>query len=137
MKCNESRLCFAKDILGNCEILSDTNFNYSCPFWKPPVSKVDDTEYEIEGFSGKFKKIPGYEYYISTEGIVINKHHKVKKATFDNSKCCLTVSLSKNGRVKAVSLALLVANAFIPGTERVHFKNGDRQDCRLENLERW
>lgn len=137
MKCSEPRACFAQDARGNCTILSDTHFMRSCPFWKPPITIDEDAEFVIDGYKGRFKKIKGYDYLISTEGVVLNKRRREVKPVFEKSKCEMRVALYKNGKAERFRLEVLVGAAFLPGEGRIHHKNGDRTDCRLENLERW
>ena len=135
-KCPDPRPCFAQDAIGNCEILTDTLFTRSCPFYKPPVAIDDNAEFEIRGYAGKFKKIKGYSYFVSTEGVILNNPRKPLKPVFDRSKCEMRVLLYHNGASRWFNVASLVAAAFLPGEGRVYFKNGDKKDCRLENLER-
>lgn len=87
-----------------------------------------------------WKPINGYEglYEISNTGRVNSLISGRILKTYPNNKGYLYVRLTKDGQHKAFSVHRLVANAFIPNTERMEQVNhidGNKQNNYSENLE--
>jgi hypothetical protein len=90
---------------------------------------VQETWAKLDGFS---------IYEISTFGRVINVHRDMLLTPVPNQEGISKVSLVRDGRTTSRSLAVLVAQTFLP-KERVIFNspinlNGDRMDCHVDNL---
>lgn len=103
----------------------------------------------------KWKEIENYEefYEVSNEGRVRRKSGYVKSGIKNNERRYiegkilkqnkkrngyLTVDLSKEHKVKTISIHRLVAKAFIENPKdlpQVNHKNGNKMDNRVENLE--
>ena len=103
----------------------------------------------------KWKEIENYEevYEVSSEGRVRRKSGYVNSGIKNNDKRYivgkvlkqnkkrngyLTVDLSKDYKVKTISIHRLVAQAFIENPDnlpQVNHKNGNKLDNRAENLE--
>lgn len=85
------------------------------------------------------KQIKDYEnYYITTDGVVINKQTNEVKQQFVSRKGYSLVTLYKNNEPKNISVHRLVATAFIDNPNNypeVNHINGIKTDNRVENLE--
>ena len=82
--------------------------------------------------------MPGYEgaYQVSNLGRIRSRHRILRPTV--NWDGYLRVLVVKDGRGTRVALHRLVALAFVPNPEnkpQVNHKNGDRANCRAENLE--
>jgi len=83
----------------------------------------------------KWKKIEGYEYWISNQGRMKNKDKVLKLVT---NRGYHRVGLYKNGKPKHFLVHRLVAIYFIENTNNkpiINHKNGVKKDNRVENLE--
>ena len=83
------------------------------------------------------KDFPGY--WISSDGSVKNERRSYPLSRLVNNTGAVYVSLYQDGKAYNRSLARLVAEAFLPEPESEAFDtpinlNGNRMDCRLENL---
>lgn len=81
------------------------------------------------------RNFPSYDG--STDGRIMNiKTQRVLK-TFTNEHGYKLVCLRKNGKQYTVKVAKVIAETFIgecPGLD-ISYKNGDRSDCCVDNLE--
>lgn len=135
MKCLQNReLCmFIRD--GKCDILEDTHFTRPCPFFKerPPEILLDKV---VDG--AVYRSIKGYDgkYFVSEKGDVINfTGRKITKTVINNR---LTVQLTDDLTRKKLRryVAVLVADAYIPGTGSVGFLDNNPLNCERWNLYR-
>lgn len=125
---------------GKCDILTDTVFNrpssnIRCPFYKERPFEVIQDRF----FNGVlFRSIKGYDgkYYVSAEGKIINYVGRPIKQGEINGHLYvqLTDDLTRSSQRKSV--AVIVADAFIPGTGKVGYKDGDGTNCDMWNLYR-
>lgn len=85
----------------------------------------------------KWKKITGYDYYVSSTGLI--KNFDGKLLTQKVQEGYRRIGLYKNGRQKFFCVHRLVAAAFIPNSDKkrnqVNHKNHKRDDNRVCNLE--
>jgi hypothetical protein len=81
--------------------------------------------------------LPGYKNCIvTTDGQVFN-NGKLKKPLFKKGQTAM-LRLKENGITRELSLSKLVAQCFVPNPHRykhVQFKDGNRHNCRADNLE--
>lgn len=92
----------------------------------------------------ELEEFPGYA--ISSEGQVMNTNTDVLKKPSANQQGIAIVNLHKDGRQHVRSVAVLVADHFIPRDgvpdhfdTPIHL-NGDKMDCRADNMDwrpRW
>lgn len=78
-------------------------------------------------------------YEVSTLGRVRHiKHKKIRKARLRNDGYYQLTLMHKNGELKTFRIHKLVADAFIPGSDKavIDHINRDRADNRLKNLRR-
>jgi hypothetical protein len=84
-------------------------------------------------------EIPDFPaYLVSNLGNVMNAHHRRAVMPTNNQYGILRVGLWRNGKTQTRALATLVADAFVPRPDPkydtpIHL-NGNRRDCRAENL---
>lgn len=89
----------------------------------------------------QWKPVPNYEqfYEVSTLGrvkIVKTDNHILMKPSQPNGQKP-RLKLSRNGKAETVTVADLVAKAFIPnpfGFERIDYKDGDKYNLHVDNL---
>ena len=83
-------------------------------------------------------EIPNFEdYKISTDGIIINKHGKIKSTCINNAGY-LTVTLFKNSKIYCKLVHRLVAETYIPNPNNysdVDHINGNKLQNNVENLQ--
>lgn len=83
-------------------------------------------------------RIPGFtHYYVNEAGEVLGKSGKIL-SPYENKHGDLVVTLYEIGIISERPVHNLVARAFLGACSRhkkVAHKNGDRTDCRPENLE--
>lgn len=87
-----------------------------------------------------WKKVVGYEdeYEISSLGRLRNLKTKKQKCVSIDKDGYLRTTLCKNGKQKTMSIHRLVAQAFIPNSNKlpcINHKNEIKSDNRTENLE--
>lgn len=121
-----------------CDILRDTNFDRPCPFFKKGGKII--SEREFPGRKGVFRSVRGFEeeYFVSEYAEVVSKFGN-KIAVNTNASGALVVYLrtkDRNYMGTRRSLATIVADAWVPGAGPVYFKDGDRYNCKAENLRR-
>lgn len=138
MKCQRvDKSCFACMPGGECDALDDTDWGgRNCPFYK--LAEHDyRTELVFEGFKGRFKRVRGYEgkYYVSEYGQVINNIFQQLNNYYTKGGLPY-VKLYKNDRRINTYLADLVADAWVKGTGKIRFKDGDPTNCNAQNLYR-
>ena len=78
----------------------------------------------------------GFEYYISNQGRVKNKHGRILKPEIRNGY--YSVNLCKNGKPHHIRIHRLVAEAFIPNPDNlpmVNHKDEDKLNNEASNLE--
>lgn len=84
------------------------------------------------------KQIPGFTYYVTDDGVVLNSQGKVIKPSRKKTGYLEVCIRKDDGKAAYKLVHRLVAQAFceIPneGCE-VNHKNGDKEDNRAENLE--
>lgn len=132
MKCTQKRerCVFIRE--GRCGILEDTHFNRPCPFYKerlnePLVDRIIDGEVfrSIRGYNGK--------YYVSESARVMNwVGREIKQSLVAGRPHVNLVDEYKQNRKESV--AKLVADAFIPGSGRIIYKDGNYENCDRWNL---
>ena len=86
----------------------------------------------------RWKDIEGYNYEVSSKGLIRNKRTKAIKKTFINDRGYVIVSLYKDKRLKTFRVHRLVAQAFLPNKNNlpeVNHKSEIKTDNRVENLE--
>lgn len=86
----------------------------------------------------EWRDVPGYEgiYQVSNQGRLRNQHKLLSISV--NWDGYHRARLWKNGKKAQVALHRLVALAFCPNPEhkpQVNHKDGDRSNCKAENLE--
>lgn len=78
------------------------------------------------------------EYSVDTKGIVFSKKNKPLKYSINHNGYCI-VNFYVNGKRKGFGVHTIVANQFIPNSDKsktqVNHKNGDKTDNSVENLE--
>ena len=125
---------------GKCDILTDTVFNrpssnMRCPFYKErPIDVIVDRY-----FNGiLFRSVKGYggKYYVSAQGNIVNSVGKPLKRGLVNGHPYVQLKDDLTMMHKRRSVAVLVADAFIPGTGVVGHKDGDFTNCDMWNLYR-
>lgn len=135
MKCiQEKYKClFYRD--GKCDILSDTHFKRPCPFYKERPNEVIADKF----FDGVlFRTVKGYDnkYYVSESGKVVNHMGKELKAGFMRDRLYVQLKDDLTLKTQRKSVAVIVADAFIPGTGQVGYLDGDPKNCERWNLYR-
>lgn len=79
------------------------------------------------------------DYAISDEGDIANIKTGMPRRPSINQQGILKISLYREGRLVTRSVAVIVAQAFLPPPEHDHFDtpihlDGERQNCRADNL---
>lgn len=87
----------------------------------------------------EWKEIPGFpEYSVSTEGRIWSHARDREMRLSMNQYGVLKVGLFHEGEQTTQSVAVLVAQTFLPDHpehfDTVIYLNGDRADCRADNL---
>ena len=122
---------------GHCTILRDTFFTRPCPFYKRGLCE-EVLERTFPDRAERFRSISGTEgkYFVSEMGVVFSRRGYALARKHDkNGKPIVTLAL-KDGRSTTRSVAILVADAFLPGAGRVEVIDGDPDNCELWNLRR-
>lgn len=122
---------------GRCEILTDTYFSRTCPFFKQAPDEIIQDHY-LKGRNGVFRDIRGFggRYYISEYGEVVSKHNN-KIGIKLNRIGKPTVQLQRpSGAWTTQTISLLVADAFIGGNGEVEHIDGNLMNCERWNLRR-
>lgn len=84
------------------------------------------------------KKIEGFNYFITENGTIFNKHGKKLKLWLDSKKRYYMVSLCKNGKNYKRLVHRLVAGAFLENNldlPEVNHKDYNTKNNKLDNLE--
>ena len=124
------------NIKTECDILNDTKFNRPCPFYKKNLGDKIDVDIYMDGCY--FRKVKGFNgrYFVSEYGEVITKGG-ITKAARINANGLMYVSLTlPNGNHTTRGVAQLVADAWLGGTGKIEFKDGDTTNCCVWNLRR-
>ena len=120
---------------GRCDILEDTHFKRPCPFYKerPPEVLLEKV---FEGVL--YRSVKGYDgkYFVSEQGDIVNFVGRTVKKKIVNNR--LTVQLTDDLTRKKIRryVAVLVADAYIPGTGSIGFIDGNCLNCERWNLYR-
>lgn len=138
MKCQlKGDKCFALGAERECLALSDTTFGRACPFFKPSPTDYD-LKYVFENRPGVWKKIRGYEgkYFISDRGEVMNSRKTILKISYRKDRPY--INLENGDNIARYYIALLVADAFVPGAGqgKICHRDGNTLNCNAENLYR-
>lgn len=135
MKCLQKKENCVYIADGKCNILDDTHFKRPCPFYKvrPPekvLDKIVDGELfrSIRGFDGK--------YFVSESGRVINFAGRELTQNVVTGRLSVQLTDDLTRRKMRKSVAILVADAFIPGTGSIGFLDGNCLNCERWNLYR-
>ena len=122
---------------GNCKILSDTIFNRPCPFYKKGYGDIIG-ERHFPGMAEAFRAIEntGGKYYVSERGDVANSKGKLLARKHDRNGRAVVTITSISGRSTSRSVAVLVAEAFVPGAGAVVLLDGDPDNCEAWNIGR-
>ena len=135
MKCKQKKTDCHFNNGGTCDILTDTNFTRSCPFFKKRTA-VKPRDWEFEGHNGNFRLVEGFDgrYFVSEYGEVINRKGDILSRKADKTGHPVVNLRRENGTWTTGRVAVLVANAFMPGYGAVEHIDGDVDNCELTNL---
>ena len=136
MKClqNRENCIFIKD--GRCNLLTETHFkressNKMCPFFKArPDEPAVDTY--INGVLYRSVKGFGGDYFVSMEGQIVNWMGRPLKLVVNNGYLYVHLRDGRTNRKTKMSVAKIMADAYIPGSGKICFRDGDTL-----NVDRW
>lgn len=135
MRCLQNKTNCMYNGEGKCNILEDTHFKRPCPFYKerPPeilLDKIVDGELfrSIRGYDGK--------YLVSESGRIINFAGRSISQYVVAGRLSVQLTDDLTRRRVRKSVAILVADAFIPGTGSIGFIDGNCLNCNRWNLYR-
>lgn len=99
---------------------------------------------DVEGYEGLYQvsnlgRVKSLTHYITKENCKPREvKGKILTPFFDRPKGYLSVSLSKNNKIKLQRIHRLVAQAFIPNPDnliQINHKDGNKTNNNVENLE--
>lgn len=126
---------------GRCRILSDTEFDRVCPFFKKGKDPYA-VERIVEGHEGVFRKVCGYgeRYYVSDLGeVMIGGGRFIKGRKGGRNSVVVELAYEYNGKKVTTLKPIhnLVADAFmLEGDGEIEHIDGDPSNNRLDNLRR-
>lgn len=137
MICLQDRTDCVFNAYGKCEILRDTKFNRPCPFYKKGTTEVIRDHY-IQGKNGIFRDIQGFNgrYYIGEYGEVVSKYGNTITLKHTKSGKPIVQLQRASGNYTTITVAILVADAFLGGSGEVEHIDGDIRNCERWNLRR-
>lgn len=137
MECKQKKYDCIFCVGERCTILSDTNFNRPCPFFKRGIPTIEQERY-FQGKAEAFKAIPGTanRYFVSELGEVVNWHGRPLSRKHNSHGMPIVTYTTESGKSTSRGVASLVADAFLPGAGMIGYKDGDPENCERWNLER-
>lgn len=135
MKCSKGTdSCFRCGPEKECLILTDKPKRRPCSFYKRAT--VDyDTAFIKQDYDGIWKRVRGWDglYWVSSNGEVLGRSG-IMKQRFYNGRVCVRFYFGEFKSVQYVHE--LVADAFVPGSGEIYFRDGNCFNCKAENLGR-
>lgn len=139
MMCLQRRDDCIFNTAGRCDILTDTIFKRPCPFYKKGKKQTAAHDIYIDGYSGVFRAVEGFEglYYVDENGNVYSMRKKrfMTWKHYNNGQPFVTLT-KESGQITSRVIDRLVADAFLGGDGMVIHKDGDIDNCNVWNLYR-